>query len=364
MSEKKEFSLLAEKDYLKILELLGRLYGCRSRENFEQFALDHLMPFMNMQWVNYGWTDEKFKIQKLEQIGEYSIDPEIAIKTLHLDPLNQLLFNEARPVVAHFVDVSREASEEAIRSLYKESPSLQKWMQTSYGGLGTMDFPHSTFGFGMVRHVEEVITQWEVRVLELLRPHIFQTLKTILINEELSRYKSITEKLADVDRPIAVVGLDSRVLFSNRVFNDLGIIESEDRLPGEWNQKIEDALAQYQGGDSLSGLMEIPFFKVGDRSYNLTINPLENDESSNGRSLLLQLEIADGFRIHLQQMMQEAGLTGREKEICVLIRDGILTPEISGRLFISEHTVNTHLKNIHRKLGVHNRTELMSKLGS
>ena len=160
-----------------------------------------------------------------------------------------------------------------------------------------MDFPHSTFGFGVVRHVKQDITRWEVRIIELLRPHIFQALKTILINEELSRYKSITEKLADVDRPIAVIGLDSRVLFSNRVFEELGIVERENKLPVEWGQKIKNTLDQYQGGDSLSGLMEVPFFVVGDQSYTLTINPLENDESTNGGSLLLQLEVADGFRI-------------------------------------------------------------------
>jgi DNA-binding CsgD family transcriptional regulator len=364
MREENEFGLLTEKDYLKILDLLGTLYRCRSRKDFEQFCLDDLMPFMNMQWANYGWTDEKFNIQHLEQIGDYYLDPEIAIKSIHRDPLNQLMFSQARPVVGHDVDVPFSASWEAAKDLCNEFPSFQEWMKTSFGGLGTMDFPHSTFGFGMVRHVEKVITRWEVRILELLRPHIFQALKTILINEELSRYKSITEKLADVVRPIAVIGLDSRVLFSNRAFEGLDIIEKENKLSGEWNHKMENTLTQYQAGDSLSGLMEVPFFKVGEQNYTLTINPLENDESSNGGSLLLQLEIADGFRTHLQQMMQEAGLTGREKEVCVLVRDGILSSDISARLFISEHTVNTHLKNIHRKLDVHNRTELMSKLGS
>lgn len=52
-------------------------------------------------------------------------------------------------------------------------------------------------------------------------------------------------------------------------------------------------------------------------------------------------------------------ITTREKEILSLIFEGLTTKEISVSLFISEHTVNTHCKNIMRKLGAHNRTGLV-----
>ncbi len=55
----------------------------------------------------------------------------------------------------------------------------------------------------------------------------------------------------------------------------------------------------------------------------------------------------------------KAMITRREKEVLSLVFEGLTTKEISVSLFISEHTVNTHCKNIMRKLGARNRTGLI-----
>lgn len=56
----------------------------------------------------------------------------------------------------------------------------------------------------------------------------------------------------------------------------------------------------------------------------------------------------------------EAGqLTVSEIEIVRLIADGLTTKEIASRKFISFHTVISHRKNIFRKLGVTNISELI-----
>jgi len=51
-------------------------------------------------------------------------------------------------------------------------------------------------------------------------------------------------------------------------------------------------------------------------------------------------------------------LTSSEIEIVKLIADGLTTKEIAARRNISYHTVNTHRKNIFRKLEVSNASEL------
>lgn len=55
------------------------------------------------------------------------------------------------------------------------------------------------------------------------------------------------------------------------------------------------------------------------------------------------------------------GLTGREKEILKLAVDGMTKKKIAERLFLSFHTVNTHMKNIYGKLHVHTRAHAVSK---
>ena len=50
-------------------------------------------------------------------------------------------------------------------------------------------------------------------------------------------------------------------------------------------------------------------------------------------------------------------LTRREREILQLVKEGLLSKEISDRLSISIHTVNTHRQRILEKLGVDNSME-------
>jgi DNA-binding CsgD family transcriptional regulator len=51
-------------------------------------------------------------------------------------------------------------------------------------------------------------------------------------------------------------------------------------------------------------------------------------------------------------------LTGRELEVVELVVDRRTNPEIAAELFLSLKTVETHLRNVFRKLGVSSRVEL------
>ncbi len=51
------------------------------------------------------------------------------------------------------------------------------------------------------------------------------------------------------------------------------------------------------------------------------------------------------------------GLTSREREILKLIAQGKSNQDISSELYISEHTVKTHISNLFRKLGMTDRVQ-------
>jgi DNA-binding NarL/FixJ family response regulator len=64
--------------------------------------------------------------------------------------------------------------------------------------------------------------------------------------------------------------------------------------------------------------------------------------SANGRAMR-----TDGF-----------GLTAREREVAVLVADGLTNRDIATRLVISEMTVEVHVKHILNKLGFRSRSQV------
>ena len=57
-------------------------------------------------------------------------------------------------------------------------------------------------------------------------------------------------------------------------------------------------------------------------------------------------------------------LAKREAEVARLVADGLSNKEIGARLFISEHTVDSHVRSILNKLGVNSRAQIAALMAS
>lgn len=53
------------------------------------------------------------------------------------------------------------------------------------------------------------------------------------------------------------------------------------------------------------------------------------------------------------------GLTGREREVCLLLAEGLSNRDIAQRLFIEESTASTHVKRILSKLSLRDRVQVV-----
>jgi DNA-binding NarL/FixJ family response regulator len=52
------------------------------------------------------------------------------------------------------------------------------------------------------------------------------------------------------------------------------------------------------------------------------------------------------------------GLTGTERSVAALVAQGRTNREIASAMFVTENTVQTHVRHVFQKLGVRSRTEL------
>ena len=64
---------------------------------------------------------------------------------------------------------------------------------------------------------------------------------------------------------------------------------------------------------------------------------------------------------NFKQKKSDYGLTHREREILQYIVDGLTKQQIADKVFLSFHTVNTHIKNIYNKLHVHSKSGAVTK---
>ena len=74
--------------------------------------------------------------------------------------------------------------------------------------------------------------------------------------------------------------------------------------------------------------------------------------------------LATGEKVRKRTESSSAGaeLTPQERQIALLVRDGLSNPEVGARLFLSPRTVEWHLRKIFDKLSINSRRQLRSAL--
>ena len=80
-----------------------------------------------------------------------------------------------------------------------------------------------------------------------------------------------------------------------------------------------------------------------------------------GGEMVLGKGVGNVLARSLGSNITQERLSDRELEIAQHLAHGLTNKEISSKLFISESTVKFHIQNASKKVGAHNRTELVHK---
>jgi len=194
-------------------------------------------------------------------------------------------------------------------------------------------------------------------------------IKSVVQEEALVKSRAMVQGLLKSPSGIAVVAVinDAKnVVTSNQAFREIFDINSGAELPQNLVKVLEREQAKLDVSDPEEEVekwgREVSFFTLPKGTYKLYLIPLEVQGLNDANLWLLRIHPAADPFTKSNRLIEKAGLTWREMEICCLIHDGLGRNEIAERLFISAHTVKTHLKKIHKKLQVNSRTQLVAYL--
>jgi len=194
-------------------------------------------------------------------------------------------------------------------------------------------------------------------------------IKSLIQEEALVKSRAMVQGLLKSTSGIAVVAVingTNNVVTSNQAFRDIFDMTSGAELPQNLVKVLEREQANLDTSDPEEVAekwgREVSFFTLPKGTYKLYLIPLEVQSLNDTDLWLLRIHPAADPFTKSNRLIEKAGLTWREMEICCLIHDGLGRNEIAERLFISAHTVKTHLKKIHKKLQVNSRTQLVAYL--
>lgn len=111
--------------------------------------------------------------------------------------------------------------------------------------------------------------------------------------------------------------------------------------------------------ESIEGLLS----SLNPRSFSEETLPAGDSNSARFAALLaLHRRQANGSSVIKKALLQhKSPLTPREREVALLARGRMSAKEMAAKLYISEKTVNTILRNIYGKLEIHSKNDLIYK---
>ena len=143
-------------------------------------------------------------------------------------------------------------------------------------------------------------------------------------------------------------------------------------LPGIREQAPESEVVVLTASDAEENLLAA--IRAGASGYLLKTEPPEQIATflrgvargdaalSGGVARRLLERVRDGGRLTGVPEEITRVLSAREVEVLLLLDEHLGTDEIAQRLFISEHTVRSHVKSMLRKLGVSSRRDALEQL--
>lgn len=360
---------LSEQDFNDIVAFNRQLLNCHQRSELNALIQERLLPLLQAKACLYFFTEPN--LSKF-QISEAINVPKEALALLpHMfasEPMVPAFLGGHRSVLAYDVDLDRSLSRKAIDQFFVDNPQFESqrsiYIDSVSTGMAAINLPNANVGLVVHRWYSEDIpfTARDVRMLELLWPPIGQTIRSIFLSEELSRYRSFAESLADIASPIALLNEQGKLVYQNQAYEGLFPDSAITTwLPDELMEMVRGEMERFAEETFKAEPVKVSFLHLGQNAYRLSLAKVEVENDDEG-IWMLRLDLTVDEYSNLIQHLQERDLSPKEVEVCLLMKDGIDPRKAAERLCISYNTIRTHLRKIYLKLDVNTQVQLIAYL--
>jgi DNA-binding CsgD family transcriptional regulator len=327
--------MLTTSDYKKVLEIIDIAYATPDRETMFRAVsekLEKLIGISSSAYIPWNARTNNFQFQgnilfscSSQALRVYldhfsAIDPYVESGSHLANPRNTAV------KVTDFMPASRYAETPYAREC---APLIPCFFEMN-AMLGCQGDPLGGIALHRKRG-EHDFRERDRKIINLILPHLARAVHHVELMEMIA---------ASQHGGIVVVGAQGLPIFINpearRVLNGRPI-----RLIPEPGNGSDPAFFKTEAGVYRVRTVPVRWSKT-ERIIFLEPHPPENEFS--------------------RLLLEQYALTGRQREIAILVIRGLSNREIAERLFIDEQTVKDHLHDAFEKMKIHHRSELAAKL--
>jgi hypothetical protein len=341
MSQKyqsKEQESLSEKDYLSTLDIISQFNQCETRLDVNSTLGSAVMPYLKAQACTYFFSDLDIlnsKFRAIESINISESDAEANLEILPYDPLIPIYLKSHRSIFSIPTDITIQKYRQEMEKFFVDHPEKPSdrysfLLEKLNSGIVSGEGPHDTKIVLSLLRVDtntKPFTLRDIRKMELLRPHLLNTIKTLALREELAQYQSLVEVLKGSTTAIALVHFDMMVLYSNPTFAHLFSLEDGQRLPNILGDLIEKQANKYSNPviheDSMS---DLPFYTTDQGVFRLSLDKVEGRGVDADECWIIRLKPAIEPYTKMNYFMQVKGVSRQMNvdQSCKFLRDTYL----------------------------------------
>jgi len=359
-----ETNCLTELDYMKILSFIGQIKT--SNNDYQQHVLNLLNEIFGYNRTTFNLINHNMKLcnARMVNIGEKARDQyyEHYYKTDIFNPeiRSNLLLSKNVVSITDIMPTSQFENTEFYQDFLKKD-------MIYYELVLPLKVNNKLIGaVGVFKGKEENnFTNKDLAILNRLNEFIASDLWTFLQYANIQKECQIYNNYFD-ETPTGIIILDRK--FSIMRYNKAaeafaGNIQAGIPPYNSMQQFIYEIFSKFTN-ELNNPHLDVKFFY---KSYK--INIIYNMVSSicEGMEPVYMIFITEGDGekcVTTYSLPDNYNLTTREAEILELVKSGLSNEEIAENLYISIHTVKSHMENIFKKLQVKNRTAALHKINN